>query len=99
MNCPLCIEQTLEVHRRSDIEIDVCPNCHGVWLDRDELERLMGADASTGRASLVQRAPDHPAPASDKPKSGKKNKSGKKKGKKKSLGERLGDVLEDVLDI
>jgi len=27
---------------RSDVELDMCPNCRGVWLDRGELEKLLG---------------------------------------------------------
>ena len=40
MNCPLCPGHTLVPHKRAAIEIDVCPNCGGVWLDRGELERF-----------------------------------------------------------
>lgn len=108
MNCPLCIDQMLVVHRRGGIEIDVCPNCHGVWLDRDELDRLMGQDAADHRASVVEapgtagalREGGGTGKAKGKKKS--KDKGTDKKPKKKrtkSLGERLGDVLEDVLDI
>ena len=41
MNCPLCIDQVLDERFSHGIEVDVCPNCKGVWLDRGELERLM----------------------------------------------------------
>jgi Zn-finger nucleic acid-binding protein len=27
---------------RSGVEIDICPGCRGVWLDRGELEKLLG---------------------------------------------------------
>jgi Zn-finger nucleic acid-binding protein len=30
---------------RSGIEIDVCPQCRGVWLDRGELEKLMARES------------------------------------------------------
>ena len=29
--------------RRNDVMIDVCAQCRGVWLDRGELEKLLGA--------------------------------------------------------
>jgi Zn-finger nucleic acid-binding protein len=29
--------------RRHGVEIDICPKCRGVWLDRGELEKLLGA--------------------------------------------------------
>jgi Zn-finger nucleic acid-binding protein len=28
---------------RNDVHIDVCPRCRGVWLDRGELEKLLGS--------------------------------------------------------
>lgn len=47
MNCPLCVDQVLDERFSHGIEVDVCPNCKGVWLDRGELERL----AAQGRAA------------------------------------------------
>lgn len=41
MNCPLCTDQILEPRYRAGIEIDVCPHCRGVWLDRGELDKLV----------------------------------------------------------
>jgi Zn-finger nucleic acid-binding protein len=40
MLCPHCTDETLEPHHRAGIELDVCPRCRGVWLDRGELARL-----------------------------------------------------------
>jgi Zn-finger nucleic acid-binding protein len=28
---------------RQDVQLDVCSNCRGVWLDRGELEKLLGS--------------------------------------------------------
>tara|TARA_Y100000815_G_scaffold43143_2_gene35602 strand:- start:404 stop:613 length:210 start_codon:yes stop_codon:yes gene_type:complete len=39
---------------RSGVEIDYCPNCRGVWLDRGELDKIIE------RATAA--AVDHPAP-------------------------------------
>lgn len=41
MQCPRCNE-LLHVAHREGIEIDHCPRCRGVWLDRGELEKLVG---------------------------------------------------------
>ncbi len=41
MFCPLCVSELLDRTFRSGIEIDICPNCRGVWLDRGELDRLV----------------------------------------------------------
>ncbi|MCC2680271.1 MAG: hypothetical protein K0R29_2847 [Pseudobdellovibrio sp.] len=36
MNCPSCRDTVLQMSERSGIEIDYCPSCRGVWLDRGE---------------------------------------------------------------
>ena len=41
MKCPLC-NVDLMMSERQGIEIDYCPQCRGVWLDRGELEKLVG---------------------------------------------------------
>ncbi len=61
MNCPLCVDQVLDERFSHGIEVDVCPNCKGVWLDRGELERL----AMQGRAAedpTLLASSGHPAP-------------------------------------
>jgi len=44
MICPVCGGQLRAVDR-SGIEIDICPQCKGVWLDRGELEKLLQREA------------------------------------------------------
>lgn len=44
MKCPTCSETMKVVAGRGGIEIDRCPNCQGVWLDRGELDELIEAD-------------------------------------------------------
>ena len=41
MNCPTCPQSTLVMSERSGIEIDYCPTCRGVWLDRGELDKII----------------------------------------------------------
>ena len=41
MNCPVCRDADLLMTERQGIEIDYCPQCRGVWLDRGELDRLI----------------------------------------------------------
>ncbi len=44
MNCP--IDNTpLAITERQGIEIDYCPKCRGVWLDRGELDKLIERSA------------------------------------------------------
>jgi len=39
MKCPNC-QTTLLITDKSGIEIDYCPDCRGIWLDKGELEKI-----------------------------------------------------------
>ena len=41
MKCPTCPDTALAITDRQGIEIDYCPQCRGVWLDRGELDKLI----------------------------------------------------------
>lgn len=41
MKCPACPDSTLLMAERQNVEIDYCPTCRGVWLDRGELDKLI----------------------------------------------------------
>jgi Zn-finger nucleic acid-binding protein len=41
MKCPLCKDVNLVMSEREGIEIDYCPECRGVWLDRGELDKVI----------------------------------------------------------
>lgn len=49
MNCPVCVSTTLTVTERQGIEIDFCPKCRGVWLDRGELDKILERSTATQR--------------------------------------------------
>lgn len=40
MDCPVC-KVNLVMTDRQGIEIDYCPKCRGVWLDRGELDKII----------------------------------------------------------
>lgn len=40
MKCPVC-DVELKIAERQGVEIDYCPNCRGVWLDRGELDKIL----------------------------------------------------------
>jgi uncharacterized protein len=40
MNCPND-NTTLVMTERQGVEIDYCPQCRGVWLDRGELDKII----------------------------------------------------------
>lgn len=41
MQCPVCKNVALSMTERQGVEIDYCPQCRGVWLDRGELDKLI----------------------------------------------------------
>jgi uncharacterized protein len=61
MRCPID-ETTLVMSERNGIEIDYCPQCRGVWLDRGELDKIIDrADSGSGQPPLTQ-AQQYPTP-------------------------------------
>ena len=56
MPCPIC-RTPLAMSERQGIEIDYCPQCRGVWLDRGELDKIIE------RSAPADQAPSAPAPA------------------------------------
>jgi Zn-finger nucleic acid-binding protein len=55
MKCPNDAA-TLVMSERSGVEIDYCPECRGVWLDRGELDKILDRAAT-------EFTPGAPAPA------------------------------------
>ena len=41
MNCPAGCSTPLVMSERQNVEIDYCPTCRGVWLDRGELDKIL----------------------------------------------------------
>lgn len=54
MKCPTCKDVTLVMSQRQNIEIDYCPDCRGVWLDRGELDKIIEKETTS---QIVQSAP------------------------------------------
>jgi len=59
MQCPVCTETQLVMTSRQDIEIDYCPKCRGVWLDRGELDKII--ERSQREQPVVALQPQAPA--------------------------------------
>lgn len=47
MKCPICKDVTLVMSERQRVEIDFCPECRGVWLDRGELDKIIELSMQT----------------------------------------------------
>ncbi len=70
MNCPIDGSE-LRIADRSGVEIDYCPQCRGVWLDRGELDKIIDrAGAFDESYEYMQRKePEYRGHPKKKPKS------------------------------
>ncbi|MEM8655736.1 MAG: zf-TFIIB domain-containing protein [Pseudomonadota bacterium] len=95
MQCP--IDGTpLVITDRSGVEIDYCPKCRGVWLDRGELDKIIE------RASAYA-APPPPPPPTAQPQRGRgyddrehdsRGFDPRRKKRKGGMGDLLGDIFD-----
>lgn len=51
MKCPIDSDVDLQMTDRQGIEIDYCPKCRGVWLDRGELDKIIERSGSGDQRS------------------------------------------------
>jgi Zn-finger nucleic acid-binding protein len=63
VQCPVCSDVQLAISSREGVEIDHCPQCRGVWLDRGELDKILDRVAATP----VPPPPQQPQPAAQEP--------------------------------
>lgn len=63
MYCPTCTVTPLVLAQRQNVEVDYCPHCRGVWLDRGELDKLLDR-AAHGAAVPEARTEDDSRSAS-----------------------------------
>jgi hypothetical protein len=49
MNCPVC-NVALVMSEKQGVEIDYCPKCRGVWLDRGELDKIIERSTPDGQS-------------------------------------------------
>lgn len=97
MRCPACNTRLVEIER-SDVLIDACPECRGVWLDRGELDRILDRERRAS-AAVVDDDEDFFAEMEGRRDPGRtasehdRSSHAPRKKKKKRFG-----VLEDLLD-
>ncbi len=48
MKCPSCVNVNLNLAERQGVEIDYCPECRGIWLDRGELDKIIERSYAEG---------------------------------------------------
>lgn len=66
MKCPVD-QTTLQMSERQGIEIDYCPTCRGVWLDRGELDKIIEKSAGEHAPThtQTQHRDEHPTRRDD----------------------------------
>jgi Zn-finger nucleic acid-binding protein len=62
MKCPVCKTTNLTMSERNGVEIDYCPDCRGVWLDRGELDKIIEKTNALTSPSPAPQQASHPAP-------------------------------------
>lgn len=67
MNCPSCKDVTLVMTERQGVEIDYCPQCRGVWLDRGELDKIIERSEREFAASQAPAAQPYSQPQPAQP--------------------------------
>lgn len=67
MNCPVCKTAALVMSDRQGIEIDYCPQCRGVWLDRGELDKIIERSIPTAPPRTEVRPQAQPYPPQAQP--------------------------------
>lgn len=90
MKCPIDGQQ-LVMTDRSGVEIDYCPECRGVWLDRGELDKIIDRSA----ASAPAPRPD-PRRVDDRDDDGYRRYGDDDRGYKRK--KRRGSFLDDLFD-
>ena len=83
--CPVCKDVTLVMADRQGIEIDYCPECRGVWLDRGELDKII--ERTSGEPPQRESRTERPPERDDS----SKHSDHSKQKKRKSI---LGDLLD-----
>ena len=86
MNCPVDGTE-LRLSERQGIEIDYCPQCRGVWLDRGELDKILDRSAQTTYQETRSTSSD----AYDEPRQSPRGQETRPQSKKRSF-------LEEILD-
>jgi uncharacterized protein len=91
MKCPICAVELVMADRQG-IEIDYCPQCRGVWLDRGELDKIIERSSSHQPQSVREdRRPERMQQPPPDYREEHSNRHGHKK-------HRRGSFLEELFD-
>lgn len=94
MLCPAC-KTRLTMSERQGIEIDYCPSCRGVWLDRGELDKVIERLAAAQPNAPQQAMPPQQAQAHHQPRA---HYAAPHHGYQKPYDKRRKSFLEELFD-
>ncbi len=102
MKCPNC-EETLVMAERQGVEIDYCPKCRGVWLDKGELDKIIEKSSSVQAAQELKSNDEkkrrkYDEDNDDDDEEGGFFNRGKRDSDNKGGGRRKGGFLGDLFD-
>ena len=89
MQCPTD-KTNLVMSERSGVEIDYCPTCRGVWLDRGELDKII--ERTQGVSPEADNQPQYDDRRQDRSSHG--SKGGYENGKRRKKGGFLGELFD-----
>ena len=92
MKCPKCEVIPLTMADRSGVEIDYCPTCRGVWLDRGELDKIIERAAVS--IDYSPRATERPFAPSEYDRKREKYDDDDDRGYRKKRGGFLGEIFD-----
>lgn len=96
MKCPVCKDVTLLMSEKNGVEIDYCPECRGIWLDRGELDKIIdrARDARDGYRESERQEYRCEERRDDRHEDRYDARYDKKSKKKQSPLSALGDIME-----
>ena len=99
MSCPVC-RVPLVMSERQGVEIDYCPQCRGVWLDRGELDKIIERGARDAQPAPAPAPAAAPAQQPYGRQSGYDRDQGRDYGHGEQYrhGKRKKSVLEELFD-
>lgn len=93
MECPVCDDEKLVISSREGVEIDYCPQCRGVWLDRGELDKIIDRVAGSTPATAAP-----PPPRTDERRYDDDRRDDDRRDDPRYKKKRRGGFLEDLFD-
>jgi len=97
MKCPSC-EERLVMTERQGVEIDYCPKCRGVWLDKGELDKIIEKSISAESSQNLKQNDEKRKKRNDDDDDDNDEEGGFFNRNRNNQGKRKGGFLGDLFD-